>query len=89
VDVGFGVGLGLGDELGIGDGDGLGEGESEGVGLGVGVTSTDLKVAMQPAQDVFIKFVPEFAVSLIVDILANSPSDKYVPKFFDCPLDNA
>jgi hypothetical protein len=65
----------------------------ERVGFGVGVegedTSLDLKVAMQPVQDVFIKFVPEFAISLVVDILTNSASDMYVPKFFAWPLDNA
>ncbi len=80
-----GLGLGVGDGVGEGEGVGVGEGE----GVGVGGTTPVLKVAMQPAQEVDIKYVPEFAVSLVVETLTNSASDKYVPKLVACPLDNA
>jgi hypothetical protein len=67
----------------------VGVGVTVSVGVGVGDVSSDLKVAMQPAQEVDKKFVPEFAVSLVVDTLVNSASDTYVPNAFACPLDKA
>ena len=90
VGVGVAVGVGVGVAVGVGVGVAVGVGVGVAVGVGVGVAdaSSDLKVAMQPAQEVDKKFVPEFAVSLVVDILTNSASEMYVPKVFACPLDN-
>ena len=77
------------DEIGADVGTGVGVKVGTGVGVKVGDKSSDLKVAMQPVQEVGKKYVPEFAVSLVVDILINSASVKGVPKFSACPLDKA
>jgi hypothetical protein len=83
------VGVGVTVSVGVGVTVSVGVGVTVSVGVGVGDVSSDVKVAMQPAQEVDKKFVPEFAVSLVVDILVNSASDTYVPNACTCPLDKA